>query len=156
MTCYGTKLRNQNLYKTAVSYKHLYRIWARCLAVCLQTEGGGGEVALFIALPFHNTRISVNSLMSIFSRASPAFGRRSCALEENKQVTSRSTTYVLIKCLWKNITCVATDDTPFLHHVSYEKTGCVLLNYLCFAGNWNPARTECGFRLIHFLVIWTR
>ena len=119
-------------------------------------EGGRGEVALFIARPFHNTWISVNSLMSIFSRASPAFGRRSCVFEENKQVTSRSTTCVLIKCLWKNIICVATDDTPFFHHVSYEKTGCVLLNYLCFAGNWNPASTERGFRLIHFLVIWTR
>jgi len=42
------------------------------------------------------------------------------------------------------------------HLLSYDTTGCVLLNYLCFAGNWNPARTKYGFRLIPFLVIWAR
>jgi hypothetical protein len=39
----------------------------------------------------------------------------------------------------------------YFNLLSCDPTECVLLNYLCFAGNWNPARAECGLRLITFL-----
>ena len=163
MICYGTKLRNPNLYKTAVSYISIFIESEHVAPLCASKRGRGCGEMLYCLLP---ARFLIPEFPLIhwwvFSAGYPLrlIDVRRCGLEGKKQVISRSTNYeyMLFKCLWKNIICIVPDDNRrnTNYNLSYDTRGCVLLNYLCFAGNWNPARTECGFLLIHFLVIWAR
>jgi hypothetical protein len=60
-------------------------------------DGKEGNVALFIARAFHNTRISANLLM-IFSAGHPLH-LVDVAMHKKWQIISHGTIYVLFKCL---------------------------------------------------------